>query len=497
MSLRAKERLAFAIFALFAEEELRVKEGKKPLPEKTKKGLQDWLMGRDREREYRDLFSFPILQPHTSKNSFKIAYWVSSCLNMYERDVRRGRIWDWKHDINGIKRSLEELGIPLQPLENEAAVWRVREKLRERKKLSKWITIPLGQVKRAKIALSIKELTQQTNEFSVKYKDGCKPTLLDSNPKNLMMHYRVVCSKKDSSPAGHEVRIQFDLSKVTSETNVGNLDVKVSCGCPAFLYWGAQWNLHEKDSLEGVPRPKLVAPTEQLDKRNGFLICKHVKVVADRIIPSVSRLLNDLKRKIEMERIKKEEENKVRLEEERVKKEQEKLLKKKPTPVKPKPKTKPKRRTEEQFEKRRTRPGVISSLLIKKDASLPLEALRRLEAAGSRIVEERLIGDYEFYLVRSRFFSAPQIGMNRSGSDCTDISQQMEKKVQAPGRMDLKATEKCLREWLHEYKRLYIGSYNERKTKFYAKILEKMHFEIKETTFHSGIRVLFIEEEET
>ena len=171
-----------------------------------------------------------------------------------------------------------------------------------------------------KIAVSLRELTTLTNAFSLKYVQGCSPTLIKSYPKELSMIYKVVCSKADSNPAGHEVRVKLDVDKITSESTLNDVDVKVSCSCPAFLYWGAQWNLHQNDALEGEARPLLQAPTEQLDKRKNYMVCKHVKVVADRIIPSVTRVVNDVARKKRVEEFN-------RKEEEALKKQQEKLKK--------------------------------------------------------------------------------------------------------------------------------------------------------------------------
>ena len=55
--------------------------------------------------------------------------------------------------------------------------------------------------------------------------------------------------KEDSDPAGHDVRVQFDVTKVEETQNAKDLDLQVSCSCPAFLYWGAQWNLHHHDDF--------------------------------------------------------------------------------------------------------------------------------------------------------------------------------------------------------------------------------------------------------
>lgn len=140
------------------------------------------------------------------------------------------------------------------------------------------VTIPLSKLYQkfgVKTAISLPDLVRQTNAFSKKNRPGCTPTLLDSNPKSLFLHYNVKCKLPESDPAGHDVRVQFDVSKVQESSQAKDLDVQISCSCPAFLYWGAQWNLHQRDGLLGKPRPLLQAPTERLDLRGNFVICKH------------------------------------------------------------------------------------------------------------------------------------------------------------------------------------------------------------------------------
>jgi hypothetical protein len=208
-----------------------------------------------------------------------------------------------------------------------------------------WVSLPMSHLVRSnyKIAINIRELTSLTNSFSLKYTSGCTPSLVKSYPKELSMQYRVVCTKADSDPAGHEVRIKLDVAAITKDTKLTDLNVRVSCTCPAFLYWGAQWNINQKDGLEGDPRPLLQAPTEKLDKRNGYLICKHVKVVADRIIPSVSRVINGVTRRLRHEEFKQQQEQEIREREEQLRLEEEKrqqgqpAKKKSPLPYKPKP----------------------------------------------------------------------------------------------------------------------------------------------------------------
>ena len=183
------------------------------------------------------------------------------------------------------------------------------------------ISIPLSKViagdykvglsPHSKTAVSLPALVQQTNAFSQKHRPGCAPTLEKSDPKNLFLQYNVTCHNEDyNDPNGHEVRVQFDVSKIEESQKSNDLDIQCSCSCPAFLYWGAQWNLHQRDGLLGEPRPKLQAPTERLDLRTNFVICKHCKVVFERILPSVQHNINNIIRK------KKVDENKKRKEEE-------------------------------------------------------------------------------------------------------------------------------------------------------------------------------------
>lgn len=234
------------------------------------------------------------------------------------------------------------------------------------------VSIPLRYLaaRRYKVAFSIKELVRESNDFSKKWVSGCTPVLIKSEPKKLFMHYRVTCTKTDengklvSDPRGHEVRVQFDISKIDIDSNFDNIDVKVSCGCPAFLYWGAQWNAHQLDSLEGVPRPLLQAPTKQLDKRDSYFVCKHIAVVSKRIAPAITNVINRLKDKLKLERIRKNREDEIAAE----KAELERLENEKPAPqvvappkVKPEPKAKPNRDHLDMGgnKPRRTRPGVL------------------------------------------------------------------------------------------------------------------------------------------
>jgi hypothetical protein len=198
--------------------------------------------------------------------------------------------------------------------------------------MAEFITIPLSAAvtvvdgtgpRAVKTAISLPEIVRQTNQFSKKYRGGCSPRLLDSNPKALFLHYNVKCQKEDSDPAGHDVRVQFDVTKVEETQKAKDLDLQVNCSCPAFLYWGAQWNLHQRDGLLGPARPELQAPTERLDLRGNFVICKHLHAVFERILPSVQHNIVNILREREVDR-KKDELDKTP---ERLKKKEEQMRK--------------------------------------------------------------------------------------------------------------------------------------------------------------------------
>ena len=141
----------------------------------------------------------------------------------------------------------------------------------------------------AKVAFSLKELVGLTSEFSVKKAPNCTSKVIRTDAGKFLLVYRVTCGESYSDPKGHVVRLKFDFKRLKETGSVDDLDVRVSCSCPAFLYWGPQWNVSTGDALYGAPRPLLKAPTDP--ERYKFVVCKHVKVVADRIQPVLDRML--------------------------------------------------------------------------------------------------------------------------------------------------------------------------------------------------------------
>lgn len=142
-----------------------------------------------------------------------------------------------------------------------------------------------------KVAFSIRELVGLTSDFSLKHATpDCTARVIRTEQTKFLFVYNVTCKESYSDPKGHTVRLKFDLKRLKETGSVDDLDVRVSCSCPAFLYWGAQWNLSTGDALYGAPRDKFQAPTDP--ERYKFVICKHVKIVSDRVTPVLERMLS-------------------------------------------------------------------------------------------------------------------------------------------------------------------------------------------------------------
>ena len=195
--------------------------------------------------------------------------------------------------------------------------------------------------RKAKIAFTLDELVQLTSQFSLYRKDGTKRTdgcfanPIRTDRKQFLAVYRVRCNEKDkngkliSDPAGHVVRMKFDVKRMQATHKAEDLDVRVSCSCPAFLYWGAQWNLSTGDALYGAPRPKFQPPTEP--RRYQNVICKHIKVASDRVYPLVEGMISAFQG---VQDEKKQQETKKQIEQ--VKQQQEQEVEEKTPPITPK-----------------------------------------------------------------------------------------------------------------------------------------------------------------
>ena len=80
-------------------------------------------------------------------------------------------------------------------------------------------------------------------------------------------------NKDQSWPWPYSTVFQFIPYRNIRDTY--KLHVRVSCSCPSWIFWGAQYNAYMNDYLYGGIRPKF-APPKTRDKEGKFLVCKHV-----------------------------------------------------------------------------------------------------------------------------------------------------------------------------------------------------------------------------
>lgn len=141
-----------------------------------------------------------------------------------------------------------------------------------------------GRVKIA--AISLDELISSKSKLNKNSLNCRTGTVKAPNQGDNTYVYNVVCSEKDSKKGGHRVSIevQGDPTQVDDKKDV---QVKVNCTCPAFVYQGAEYNLHKQDALLGTARGNLQAPKTRDPVRVNYG-CKH-------IYASIRQLLNTFK----------------------------------------------------------------------------------------------------------------------------------------------------------------------------------------------------------
>lgn len=103
----------------------------------------------------------------------------------------------------------------------------------------------------------------------------------------------------NTSSGGPLYKTIFQFVPKGSTRDTSKLDVRVSCSCPSWVFWGAQWNAWMNEYLYGTARLKLLPPKVR-DPQNRFLLCKH----ALACIPVVSRyrlmpIAPEIKRRIQ------------------------------------------------------------------------------------------------------------------------------------------------------------------------------------------------------
>jgi len=118
----------------------------------------------------------------------------------------------------------------------------------------------------------------------------------------------------------------------------------------------------------------------------------------------------------------------------------------------------------------------------------------KLENMGIEIIEDFQVGEYQLVLIKSHIYPVTpySIGVQRKGLDFTDSNQQMEHII--PDAVSLEDGHQILIkavEWVKEYGKIIIGSYNDRKNKMYKLLLQRKGVTVKDYPIH-GVNAMLI-----
>lgn len=127
-----------------------------------------------------------------------------------------------------------------------------------------------------RLAMTIEDIEAQSAGDA---KDA-EATFLRYSPSANRWWYRVV--SQSGNPSGYLVRFHVVMDPTLREElqgaedyPVGKLPVLVGCTCPAWRYWGADYNANSLEYLDGKPRSNL-NPPDIHDPERKNLVCKHV-----------------------------------------------------------------------------------------------------------------------------------------------------------------------------------------------------------------------------
>ena len=147
-----------------------------------------------------------------------------------------------------------------------------------------------GQVQ--KFSMSLFSLLTATNQGMKTRAQRCKARFKSFDKDEMRWVYHVTCTGPKSNPSGYLVEV-----KIVTEPWLGSkhkpqsfkeVDVQVTCGCPAFMYWGPERNSILEDynlpPLKGTAEP----PRRNLRFRDGSpwtsaKLCKHLVEVAHHL----------------------------------------------------------------------------------------------------------------------------------------------------------------------------------------------------------------------
>lgn len=144
-----------------------------------------------------------------------------------------------------------------------------------------------------KISYTLPALVRLTSPFSVSKSGGCTAEIFRRYTKTGLFTYKVKCGEPYSK-GPHIVRIRLADDVATKYPK--DRQVKVSCSCSFWVFWGPDEKAYEKGYLEG-PRRTTVPSQGVRDPGKKNWICKHI-YVASRLfykeqLPAVEEMAPD------------------------------------------------------------------------------------------------------------------------------------------------------------------------------------------------------------
>jgi hypothetical protein len=140
-----------------------------------------------------------------------------------------------------------------------------------------------------KKAFTLNRIVEMTDDFALRYVPGVNVKVYKSERKDMIFYFKAKGFESWSATEYHDVIVEFQKNKKV--TDIKALDVKLSCSCPFWQYYGPNDNAIAEDYLYGESKYKKYKrknPDIKTKPRdNSFLkknrICKHIAAVNQTI----------------------------------------------------------------------------------------------------------------------------------------------------------------------------------------------------------------------
>jgi hypothetical protein len=141
------------------------------------------------------------------------------------------------------------------------------------------ISIPIQSLFSGRVALTVEQLHQQsTHPIIVDRAQSCSVKILRVMPKFLRWRYAVDCGN-----GPHVVKLKVEMPADRRIRRVTSGDLRVSCSCPFWVYYGSEYHAKELGYLDGRLRGT-GAPPDIRDPTGKNLLCKHAYAVISRVL---------------------------------------------------------------------------------------------------------------------------------------------------------------------------------------------------------------------